>query len=91
MAQGFSPSSWWPTTRLPFALENSGWHTAVISFEGGAVAVTLDGFSTISAYALPGWTAGTSYFFGFTASGGALGDRHEVRNVQMTFPAPRCF
>jgi len=75
---------------LPFALRNSGWHTAAISFNAGVVRVAVDGFSTIGATTLPGWTPGTAYYFGFTGAAGAFGDRHEVRNVRMTFPSPRC-
>jgi hypothetical protein len=75
---------------LPFALRNTGWHTASISLQGGIVRVAMDGFPIIDGYALPNWSAGTAYYVGFVAAAGAFGDRHEVRNLRMTFPTPRC-
>ena len=75
---------------LPFSLRNTGWHTASISLEGGIVRVAMDGFPAIDGFALPNWTAGTPYYVAFVASAGTYGDRHEVRNVRMTFPTPRC-
>jgi hypothetical protein len=39
---------------------------------------------------LTGFTAGASYYYGFTGATGGLFERHELRNIAITFPSPRC-
>jgi hypothetical protein len=43
-----------------------------------------------SAVALPAFTPGTPFYFGFGGSGGLQYNRHEVRNITLTVPTVRC-
>jgi len=74
---------------LPFALRNSGWHAMDIDWQNGHVEVALDHVPVLS-YTIGGFPSGYGYFIGFAAAGGFNADLHEVRNVRITFPTPRC-
>ncbi len=75
-------------------LSDAQWHSATVQLAGGALSVTLDGNAVASGVALPGFTAGTRYYYGFAgAIGGGSGSggmQTEVRDVSITFPTPRC-
>lgn len=73
----------------PVGLRNSGWHTAKIDFENGKIFVSIDDRLVINGYALHGYVPGP-YYLGFGAGTGGASDRHEVKNVTVSFPAPRC-
>ncbi len=75
---------------LPFLLSGTGWHTAVVHWEGKTVYVSLDGVAVLSNYTIANFNAGSAYYFGFGGAGTRNGDRHEVRNIQIAFPSPRC-
>ena len=53
------------------------------------MAVTCDGLAIVSA-PLPLFSAGKSYYFGFSAATGGITALHEIKNVAVSFPTPRC-
>jgi hypothetical protein len=79
-------------------LGDTHWHTAVVTLVSGAVSLSIDGTSVINNVALSGLELGAPYYLGFAAGTGGLvapdggpgGYRHEVKNVTITFPTPRC-
>jgi hypothetical protein len=78
-------------------IADGNWHTIHASLASGAMLLTFDATSlTANGVALPGFTPGGKYYFGFGAACGGLppnmmqGARMEVRNVAITFPKPRC-
>jgi hypothetical protein len=74
---------------LPFTLGDGAWHRCQIHFAAGVVTVTVDASTIIPAFAIPSYTP-ASYHFGFGGSTGTFADRHEVRNVTITFPTEHC-
>jgi hypothetical protein len=58
------------------------------------MSVTVDAHAVATNITLSGFTAGTSYYYGFAgAIGGgssSLGMQTEVKAVSLTFPSPRC-
>ncbi len=44
----------------------------------------------LQSVALPAFQTGTQYTYGFSAGGGNLAARQEIRNVTVTFPSKRC-
>jgi hypothetical protein len=73
-----------------FILHDGVWHTAQIHFAEGVITVALDGTAYVTAFSIPGWMPGRTYFAGFGAACGVEYDRHSLRNVTITFPTPRC-
>jgi hypothetical protein len=75
----------------PFQLADGAAHTAVIELANGAISVTLDGTTVLTAIALPGFTPGGQYYFGFGGGTGDILDFHEIGpDLTITFPTPRC-
>jgi hypothetical protein len=74
---------------LPFTLGDGAWHTCQIHFAAGVVTVTVDGGTIIPAFAIPSYVP-APYYFGFGGSTGTFADRHEIRNVTITFPTGHC-
>ena len=77
---------------LPFDLGDGAWRTEVVSVVDGVASVAIDGIPVpnLQDVTLPNFVPGTKYFYGFGAATGGLAARHEIRNVQITFPTPRC-
>ena len=73
-----------------FTVTDGNWHTMIVAVVNGAFGVTADGASLFSAYTPAGWTNGP-YYVGFGASTGGQFNYHRVRNVSVTFAAPRCY
>jgi hypothetical protein len=79
-------------------LADTHWHTAEIVLASGAISMTIDGTSVISAAPMTGFASGNPYYLGFSAGTGTLaaddggpgGYRQEVKNIVVTFPTPRC-
>jgi hypothetical protein len=71
-------------------LHNGGWHSCVIHLENSAMGVQCDGGLVLAPANLPGFTSGQPYYFGFGGATGGETDKHEVRNVRISFPTPRC-
>jgi hypothetical protein len=74
------------------------WRTATIQLTSGQMNVSMSGVSgtfpvsNLQGVALPGFTSGTSYYFGFGAGTGSNGlhARQEIRNVTVTFGSQHC-
>ena len=79
-----------PLTAFGVNLHDGQWHAADVTLADGAVSLVLDGQTIFSGVALPGWTAGVSYWYGFSGSTGAATALQQIRNVQVAFPTPRC-
>jgi hypothetical protein len=81
-----------PTTLLaapaPIALRGA-WHTCAVQFLGGAATVKLDGATVIDKFVVPGWMQ-QGYYLGFGGSTGGSTDLHQIRNVTISFDAPKC-
>jgi hypothetical protein len=75
-------------------LADGQWHSATVTVASAAMSVTVDTRSIAQNVALPGFVAGTSYYYGFSgATGGNPGNggvQTEVKAVTLTFPTPRC-
>ncbi|WP_437318213.1 L-type lectin-domain containing protein [Sorangium sp. So ce385] len=71
-------------------LGDAAFHTARIELNQGEASVSLDGRPLIEKFAIPGFPVGSRLFYGFAAATGAAVARQEIRNVTITFPAPRC-
>jgi hypothetical protein len=72
-------------------LGDGQWHNAEVKAHAGTFTVSVDGLVLLSSVALPGFATGTDYYFGFSGGVGSGGGyRSEVRNVQLSFPSPRC-
>lgn len=72
------------------ALGDGEFHTARIEFDAGEVSVSVDGELQIQPFAISDFPVGSRFFYGFGAATGAAFARQEIRNVRITFPAPRC-
>ncbi|WP_437306558.1 L-type lectin-domain containing protein [Sorangium sp. So ce388] len=72
------------------ALGDGAFHTARIDFDEGAVSVSIDGETLIQGFVIDGFPVGSTFFYGFAAGTGDAVARQEIRNVSITFPAPRC-
>jgi len=75
------------------------WRTATIQFASGQMSVSITNGSgssvaiaNLQGVALPGFTSGTPYYFGFSAGNGSDGmaSRADIRNVSIAFPTARC-
>jgi hypothetical protein len=75
------------------------WRTVTIQFASGQMSVSItDGsgnpvaIGNLQGVALPSFTSGTPYYFGFSAGTGddGLASRADIRNVSITFPTSRC-
>ena len=75
---------------LPFDVVDNVWHPMAITVDRGSVRVSVEGRMQISGVQLPGLTSTTQYWMGFGAGTGDLAARHDVRNVRVTYPSPRC-
>jgi hypothetical protein len=75
---------------LPVNVRNGAWHLEEVQLSNGTLTAKVDGQIVIDSYALPGFVSGGSYHYGFGGGTGWLTDRHEIRNVLVTFPSPRC-
>jgi hypothetical protein len=75
-------------------LADGQWHPASVTLASGAMSVTVGANNIAKNVALPGFTPGTSYYYGFSGATGGLpgsgGIQTEVKSVTMTFPTPRC-
>jgi hypothetical protein len=78
-------------------LADGNWHTATVSLAGGGLSVVVDGAGVAKGVALPGYVPNAPAYLGFAGATGGLVDssgtggyRSEVRNVNVTFPSPRC-
>jgi hypothetical protein len=79
-------------------LGDGQWRTATVSLANGALSlsVTSAGSGTVIAVpglqniALPGFIKCSAYTLGFSAGGGSLAARQEIRNVKVVFPSSRC-
>jgi hypothetical protein len=74
----------------PYTLAGSGWHTCEVDFMNGTVTMKLSGTDVITSYVIPGWSSGQAYYFGFAGDSGTKGATHQIRNVTLAFPTPRC-
>jgi len=83
-----------PDLTATINLADGQWHQASVTLASGAVSVTVGANNIAKNVALPGFTPGTSYYYGFSGATGGLpgngGIQTEVRSVTMTFPRPRC-
>jgi hypothetical protein len=75
---------------LAMPLAETDWHLVEIELQAGVARMRLDAAEVLSGVSLPGFTPGTAYFFGFGAGTGGAVNRHEVRNLTIQFPTPRC-
>jgi hypothetical protein len=75
-------------------LADGQWHAATVTLSNGAMSVNVDAYAIAQSVALPGFVAGTPYYYGFSgATGGNPGNggiQTEVKSVTITFPTPRC-
>jgi hypothetical protein len=75
-------------------LADGQWHQASVTLASGAMSVTVGANNIAKNVALPGFTPGTSYYYGFSGATGGLpgngGMQTEVKSVTMMFPTPRC-
>jgi hypothetical protein len=78
-------------------LGDTHWHKATFALAAGAMTVSVDNNVLLSGVTLKGLTQGAPYYFGFAGGTGGLvlsdgtgGYRHEVKNIAITFPTPRC-
>ena len=71
-------------------LDDGAFHTAQIELDEGAVSVSIDGEPLIQRFVIDGFPVGSTFFYGFAAGTGDAVERQEIRNVNITFPAPRC-
>ena len=71
-------------------LQDGQWHSAEVALVDGTLILTLDGVTVVAGFMLPGWTAGVSYWYGFSGSTGSATALQQVRNVQVGFPTARC-
>ncbi|WP_437927332.1 L-type lectin-domain containing protein [Sorangium sp. So ce291] len=71
-------------------LGDGAFHTARIELDEGEVSVIIDGETLIQGFAIDGFPVGSAFFYGFAAGTGDAVARQQIRNVSITFPAPRC-
>ncbi len=94
-----NPTSLFATADLSGSIDlaDGQWHSVVVTLLQGSISVAVDTATHISSIPLP-IEAGATYYFGFGGAigGGAAPDAGptgclpEVRNVNITFPTPRC-
>jgi hypothetical protein len=81
-------------TAQPFGLVDGIWHTLSVQFVNGSMSVSITTGTTttmlFSNVTIPGFTPGDSYYYGFSGATGNSYERHEIRNVSITFPTLRC-
>ena len=75
---------------LPGDLAEGGWRSVTVDVDAGMVTVSLDDTAVLGPVALPGFASGSAHYLGFGAGTGGAFNRHEVRNLVVTFPTPRC-
>jgi hypothetical protein len=77
-----------------YDLGDNTWRTCVVHMAGGLMSVTINQSSSnmpaVSNAMLTGFTSGDSYYFGFGGGTGGFNQKQEIKNVNITFPAPRC-
>jgi Bacterial lectin/Putative metal-binding motif len=64
-------------------------HVAVVQLDSGSVSVTIDG-APEGTFAIPGWTSGKAYYYGFGAATGQAIGQQVVNSVSVQFPTYRC-
>jgi CSLREA domain-containing protein len=76
----------WRTATIEFS---SGQMSVAITPSGGGIPVNIPNLQNVT---LPGFTSGTSYYFGFSAGTGSssLYSSAQIENVSVTFPTARC-
>jgi len=70
-------------------IADGNWHTVVVQVTNESFSVSADGTDQFGSYAVTGWSNGP-WYFGFGGGTGGLANVHLVRNVKVTFTAPRC-
>jgi hypothetical protein len=78
-----------------YTLADGNWHTATLHLANGQLSVSVQlGAGTpatlFTNVPLTGFTAGATYYFGFSGATGGFSERKEIKNVSITFPTPRC-
>jgi hypothetical protein len=78
-----------------YDLGDGAWRTCTIHVVSGKASVTVDQNGSHNAPALSdvqltGLVPGDAYYYGFAASTGGSLEKHEIRNITVTFPVPRC-
>ncbi len=73
----------------PVMLGDMQTHAAVVTFDQGAVAVTVDGIPAGS-FTIPGWVSGQSFYYGFGAGTGDAIGLQVVNAAVVQFPTYRC-
>lgn len=89
-AKGRLPTQLRGSTSISPRLDNGAWRQAAIDYDRGAVTIRVDGAVAIDRYDVPGASDAVPYWLGFASGTGAGTARSEVRNVSITFRAPRC-
>jgi hypothetical protein len=95
-ACGGQPTSLFASPDLTgtITLSDAQWHTATVHLAGSSMSIAMDGHAVATSVQLTGFTAGTSYYYGFAGAigggGSSLGMQTEVKSVTVTFPSPRC-
>ncbi|MEZ4394935.1 MAG: hypothetical protein R3A48_27990 [Polyangiales bacterium] len=85
-----TPTSLQVSGDLPFDVVDNAWHPMRVRLVRGAAEVTVQGQTHLTGVALPGLGTTTSYWLGFGAATGDFAARHDVRNVRVVYPTPRC-
>jgi hypothetical protein len=78
-----------------YDLGDGAWRTCTIHVVSGKASVTIDQNGSHNAPALSdvqltGLVLGDAYYFGFAAATGGSVEKHEIRNITVTFPVPHC-
>jgi hypothetical protein len=76
-------------------LSDGDWWHGRVQLINGALTVRIDRNNSnnspvLAGVSLPGFVSGTPYYFGFVASTGTFTEKHEIRNVTVTFPTKHC-
>jgi hypothetical protein len=81
-------------TAQPITLVDGNWHTANIQFVNGSVSVSITTGTTTTILftnvSLPGFNPGDYYYYGFSGATGGISEKHEIRNINISFPTLRC-
>jgi hypothetical protein len=81
-------------TAVAYSLADGAWHTASLHLAAGLLTVAIKtGALTTTLFVntpLAGFSASDAYYYGFSGATGGLSERHELRNININFPSPRC-